>query len=55
MNKGVVDIFGINYYAPNLLDSIIERLNNDKPTDYSTLKEWLIKSKEYNGVYILGI
>ena len=55
LNKGVVDIFGINYYATNLLDSIIERLNNDKQTDYATLKEWLIKSKEYNGVYILGI
>ena len=55
LNKGVVDIFGINYYAPDLLDSIIERLNNEKPTDYSILEEWLMKSKEYNGIYILGI
>lgn len=55
LNKGVVNIFGINYYTSDSLDSIIERLNNGKPTDYSILIEWLKKAKEYNGIYILGI
>lgn len=52
---GTVDIFGINYYAPSLTDSIIKRLHKDKPTDCETLVAWLIKSKEYNGFYILGL
>lgn len=55
LKKGIVDIFGINYYAPDVLDSMIERLNIDKPTDYAILIEWLEKSKGYNGFYILGI
>lgn len=52
---GTVDIYGINYYAPSLTDSIIGKLCKNKPTDYEKLMEWLIKSKIYNGFYILGI
>ena len=55
LKSGTVDIFGINYYAPVLIDPIIEKLQKDKPADYTTLIEWLIKAKEYNGFYILGI
>lgn len=55
LKSGVVDIFGINYYPPELLVSIIQRLNKDKPTDYTVLIDWLMKSKDYNGFYILGI
>jgi len=55
LKSGPVDIYGINYYAPSLVDSIIEKLNNDKPDDCEALIEWLIASKEYNGFYILGI
>lgn len=55
LRSGTVDIFGINYYAPSLVDSIIIKLQIDKPSDYITLIEWLTKSKEYNGFYILGI
>lgn len=55
LKSGTVDIYGINYYAPSLTDSIIEKLHKDTPTDYEVLIEWLIKSKEYNGFYILGI
>lgn len=46
---GTVDIYGINYYAPFLTDSIIEKLYKNKLTDYEILMEWLIKSKAYNG------
>lgn len=52
---GTVDMYGINYYAPALIDSIIEKLRKDKPADFETLLEWLIKSRSYNGFYILGI
>lgn len=55
MKSGVVDIHGINYYAPSLVDSIIVKLQKGKPVDYEILIEWLTKSKEYNGFYILGI
>lgn len=55
MKTGIVDLYGINYYAPSLTDSMIERLKKEKPTDYEVLVEWLGKSKAYNGFYILGI
>ena len=52
---GTVDIYGINYYAPCVTDSIIERLRKNKPADYEVLVEWLLRSKTYNGFYILGL
>lgn len=55
LKTGTVDIFGTNYYAPSLVDSIIAKLHKDKPLDYITLVEWLTKAKEYNGFYILGV
>lgn len=55
LESGAVDIYGINYYAPSLIDSIVETLGERKPVDYESLHEWLIQAKEYNGFYILGI
>ena len=55
LKSGVVDIFGINYYAPEWIDPIIHLLNTETPTDYEVLSQWLGKAKEYNGFYILGI
>ena len=55
LKSGVVDIYGINYYAPSFIDSIIEKLCEEKPVDYESLVEWLNKAKEYNGFYILGL
>jgi len=55
MRCGTVDIYGINYYAPSLLDPMITQLQKQKPVDYKTLTEWLIKAKAFNGFYILGI
>ena len=55
LQSGVVDIYGINYYAPSFTNSIIEKLREEEPTDYEILVEWLDKSKPYNGFYILGI
>ena len=55
LSSGTVDIYGLNYYSPNVTESIIEKLNDTKPLDYEVLLDWLNKSKEYNGFYILGI
>lgn len=55
LKSGIVDVYGINYYAPSLIDSIIKRVLEDKPTDYEMLIKWLKKSKMYNGFYILGM
>ena len=55
LQKGVVDILGVNYYAPEYIDPIIEKIRKEKPTDYETLVDWLNTAKEYNGFYILGI
>ena len=55
LKSGVVDIYGINYYAPSFIDSIIEILCEKKPVDYESLVEWLNKAKQYNGFYILGL
>lgn len=49
------DIYGINYYAPASIDSIVVKLNTDKPTDYNQLVTWLNEAKQHNGFYILGI
>lgn len=49
------DIYGINYYAPSIINQFIEKLNTDKPSDYERLIGWLNKAKHHNGFYILGI
>lgn len=55
LKKGTVDIYGINYYSSDLIDSIKEKLFETKPMDYEILIEWLNKAEKYNGFYILGI
>jgi len=55
LESGIVDVWGINYYAPFTIDSIIEKLNRDKPTEYEVFAAWLSKAKQYNGFYILGM
>lgn len=55
LQTGTVDIYGINYYPPSVIEKIIEKLNHLKPTDYEILIDWLEKSKNHNGFYILGV
>ena len=55
LKTGIVDPYGINYYAPTLIESIIEKLNTAKPEDYEILVAWLAKAKSCNGFYILGV
>lgn len=52
---GMVDLWGINYYRPELTETIITRLLAVKPTDYEKLLEWMDTAKKHNGFYILGV
>lgn len=52
---GAVDIFGINYFKPDLIEAIRAKTLKEKPLDYEMLLEWMSNSKNYNGFYILGI
>ena len=53
--SGIVDVYGINYYVPELTDSILEKLRKEKPVDYEVLSGWIEETKTYNGFYILGL
>ena len=55
LSSGTVDVYGLNYYSTEKTDIIIDKLGREKPCDYQMLLDWLEKSKEYNGFYILGI
>lgn len=55
LKSGYLDIFGINYYKKALISNLITEIEKNKLPDYETICEWLEKSLEYNGVYILGI
>ena len=55
LKSGVVDLYGINYYEPSFIDTIITKLYEEKPIDYESLVEWLNKAKQFNGFYILGL
>lgn len=55
LKHGVVDIYGINYYAPTSIDAIIGQLQQNMPEDHEALLKWLVQAQQYNGVYILGL
>ena len=55
MKRGTVDIYGINYYPPSAIDTVINRLIEHKPAGYAVFLEWLNRAKLHNGFYVLGI
>ena len=55
LETGPIDICGINYYGPDLIDAIIKKLLTIRPTDHERLVDWLNTAKKYNGFYILGL
>lgn len=55
LETGPVDLYGINYYPASLTDTIIDRIRESKPADYTVLVDWLERAKGYNGFYILGV
>lgn len=55
LKKGEIDIFGINYYSSQQLTEIIDKIEKQKPLDYSVILKWLKQGINYNGFYILGM
>lgn len=55
LETGTVDLYGINYYGPDFIDTAIVKLLSIRPIDYETLVEWLNTAQKYNGFYILGV
>ena len=53
--NGIVDIYGINYYSQEQARLIMDKVKEMKPLDYQILLNWLEKSKENIGFYVLGI
>ncbi len=55
LKQGTVDIYGINYYTPSVVDTVISGICSGRPLDYERLLCWLEMSKQYNGFYVLGM
>jgi len=55
LNSGTVDIYGINYYAPEQTERLLQRLRAEKPCGYEQLADWLEESRDFHGFYILGL
>ena len=55
LHRGPVDLYGINYYEPAMIEPLMERLRQERPPEYETLLDWLERAKDCNGFYILGI
>ena len=53
--SGSLDLFGINYYPPELEEAIIKRLRERNSDDDRILTDWLMTANEHNGLYILGV
>lgn len=52
--SGSLDLFGINYYHPELEEAIVKRLRERNSEDDRILTDWLMTADEHNGLYILG-
>ena len=55
LESGEIDWCGINYYSPDQIEEMIKALEENKPEEYTVVSEWLVKAKNFNGVYILGV
>ena len=53
--SGAVDLFGINYYPPELEETIIKLLRVRNSEYDRILTDWLMTADEHNGLYILGV
>jgi len=55
LRTGPVDLYGINYYAPEQIEFLLGRILDKKPSDYEVLVDWLTKARAFNGFYVLGV
>ena len=53
--RGVMDVFGLNYYPPESIPLILERVNERRPLDYEQLLWWFSSAEPSHGFYILGV
>jgi len=53
--QGPVDLCGINYYPPQQVRQIVQRIKVQLPCDAAALLEWLEQAADCNGIYILGL
>ncbi len=49
------DSWGLNYYPPEVIPAMLQRLLARKPREYTFFLSWLEGCKACNGFYILGI
>lgn len=54
-SRGPVDPCGLNYYPPDLIPAMLERLWQLRPPEYETLLEWMDRAGPCHGFYLLGI
>lgn len=55
MERGPLDLFGINYYPRERLCAVIDDIEGKKPRDFQTLLDWLKAADKYTGFYVLGV
>lgn len=55
LERGTVDVYGINYYPPEYVGMLLARIAVRKPAGYESVLGWLRDAEKYNGFYILGI
>lgn len=53
--SGPVYPFGPNYYPPERVPTMIDRLRERNSEDDLVLAKWLHKATEHNGFYVLGV
>lgn len=53
--SGLVYPFGPNYYPPERVPAMLDRLRERNSEDDRTLAKWLQKAAEHNGFYVLGV
>lgn len=53
--SGPVYPFGPNYYPPEQVPAMLDRLRERNTEDDRTLAKWLLKATEHNGFYVLGV
>lgn len=55
MERGPVDLYGINFYSQEQASQIISRIEAETPPEHQTLLDWLKAGERYVGFYILGL
>lgn len=55
MERGPIDLFGINFYSQEKTSQIVEHIETEMPLEYQILLDWLKAGRQYIGFYILGV